>query len=230
MQCNALVIAKSNFLLCLAFKLAQPFQREKATICSVFQMFFIDHNAKATSFIDPRLPNELPLLQNEAGAMATPMTPRLLEPINDQHATLLPPPLPRHHGASLTPPPSARLPSPAPPNRLAPPTEPVNRRRSRSVGDEELNSCLTAQRSSSRNHLLPLSPMATPTIEATPPPMGYNDKVVAFLRQPNIMAILKEKSSMNQRGIKDKIMAIRQEGTTALNRLSHDVELTMMLR
>ena len=62
------------------------------------------------------------------------MPPPLLDP-NDQGATLLPPPPPRHHGACLTPPPSAK--GPVSPSRLAPPVDPINRRRSRSVGDEE---------------------------------------------------------------------------------------------
>ena len=31
-------------------------------IYCIFQMFFIDHTAKTTSFIDPRMPNDLPLL------------------------------------------------------------------------------------------------------------------------------------------------------------------------
>ena len=186
-------------------------------------MFFIDHNAKTTSFMDPRLPNDLPLLQSEAGAM-----PHLVIP-SDQasNSTLLPPPPPRHHGASLTPPPSARAPSPATtpmsPNHLAPPpvTDGVNRRRSRSVGDEELNNCLS-HRSRSSN----------PALEQPYPALAYNDRVVAFLRQPNIVQVLKEKDGSigNHKSNIDKITAIRQEGTTALNRLSHDVELTLILR
>lgn len=65
-------------------------------------MFFIDHNGKSTSFIDPRLPNDLPLLQNEAAGVTHLQIPNLLPPLP-----------PRNHGASLTPPPSARTPSPS---------------------------------------------------------------------------------------------------------------------
>ena len=65
----------------------------------MLQMFFIDHTAKTTSFIDPRMPNDLPLLPADLAP------PTLLMP-NDPNATLLPPPPPRNHGASLTPPPS----------------------------------------------------------------------------------------------------------------------------
>lgn len=143
-------------------------------------MFFIDHNGKSTSFIDPRLPNDLPLLQNDASAGAA------------SHLTipnLLPPLPPRHHGASLTPPPSARPPSPASPllspHFLAPPgssgTDVVNRRRSRSVGDEELNHCLTSGS----------QPEASMRYTDSSGNVAYNDRVVAFLRQPNIFHILR---------------------------------------
>ena len=64
--------------------------------------------------------------------------------------------------------------------------------------------------------------------------MIFDDRVVAFLRQPNIFQILKEKndasSSNHYKNLKEKVIAIRQEGTAALNRMSHDVELTLILR
>ena len=159
-------------------------------------MFFIDHNAKSTSFIDPRLPNELPLLQNEtSGAM-----------------TLMPPPPPRHHGASLTPPPSSRT---ATPNHLAPPVDPVNRRRSRSVGDEDMHFVHSVNPT--------LAPPDSPTL-------GYNERVVAFLRQSNILSLLKEKNPGLSKHLKEKIHSIRQDGIPSLNKYSHDVELTLILR
>ncbi|XP_065221192.1 E3 ubiquitin-protein ligase HECW2 isoform X2 [Planococcus citri] len=62
-------------------------------------------------------------------------------------------------------------------------------------------------------------------------PTAYNDKVVAFLRQPNIFDILKERhqSVANNQTLRDKINAVRVEGTVALDRLSDDIELTIML-
>ena len=64
------------------------------------------------------------------------------------------------------------------------------------------------------------------------PALGYNDRVVAFLRQDKIFSVLKEKHSSigSQKSLKEKIVIIRQEGNAALNRLSHDVELTLLLR
>lgn len=63
-------------------------------------------------------------------------------------------------------------------------------------------------------------------------PTAYNDKVVAFLRQPNIFDILKERyqSVATNQLLRDKVNAVRVEGTAALDRLSDDIELTIVLR
>lgn len=57
-------------------------------------------------------------------------------------------------------------------------------------------------------------------------------QVVAFLRQPNILEILRERhgAAACSRNLREKINAIRVEGTTALDRYSHDLELTILLR
>ncbi|XP_047357416.1 E3 ubiquitin-protein ligase HECW2 isoform X1 [Vespa velutina] len=62
-------------------------------------------------------------------------------------------------------------------------------------------------------------------------PVAYNDKVVAFLRQPNIIDILKERhSALGQNiALREKVNTIRVEGTTALQRLGHDVPLALLL-
>lgn len=63
-------------------------------------------------------------------------------------------------------------------------------------------------------------------------PIAYNDKVVAFLRQPNIFDILRERHPPvgTSSTLRDKINAIRVDGTSALDRLSHDIHLTILLR
>ncbi|XP_015124183.1 E3 ubiquitin-protein ligase HECW2 [Diachasma alloeum] len=62
-------------------------------------------------------------------------------------------------------------------------------------------------------------------------PVAYNDKVVAFLRQPNIMDILKERHAPLGQNIalREKVNTIRVEGATALQRLGHDVPLALLL-
>lgn len=63
-------------------------------------------------------------------------------------------------------------------------------------------------------------------------PIAYNDKVVAFLRQPNILEILRERHgpAACTRSLRDKINAVRVEGVTALDRHSHDLQLIILLR
>ena len=246
-------------------------------------MFFIDHAAKTTSFIDPRLPNDLPNIAVESAP------PHLLLP-NDPNATLLPPPPPKHHGASLTPPPISRASGSAfdmpmanefdnqrnptlPTNKsskeqrhLMPPSQSDcsngqagnSRRRSRSVGEEEITrenieavsdatpvlaSATKASSTRSHNMTTPTSPpirgesvnaRSPPIIQGMcpKPPTTYNGRVVAFLRQHNIIDILKEKSSAitSHKSLRDKVNMIRQDGCHALERLSCDVELIILLR
>jgi len=63
---------------------------------------------------------------------------------------------------------------------------------------------------------------------------AYNDKVVAFFRQPNIAEILKEKhrSFASNIPLKNKVHLIRSEGggVEALEKFSNDVELILLLR
>ncbi|XP_048479602.1 uncharacterized protein LOC105392491 isoform X3 [Plutella xylostella] len=61
-------------------------------------------------------------------------------------------------------------------------------------------------------------------------PVAYNDKVVAFLRQPNIMCILRSRCGSGcGAALRDKVSSVRAEGAPALLRLQHDVPLTCLL-
>ncbi|XP_021913853.1 E3 ubiquitin-protein ligase HECW2-like isoform X3 [Zootermopsis nevadensis] len=117
---------------------------------------------------------------------------------------------------------------------------PGARRRSRSAGEEELNhsrapvppprltitcGCNSSMGSGSGGAPVPRV-LAPPEI-----PTAYNEKVVAFLRQPNILDILKERHAMvgTSQGLRDKINAVRVDGTAALDRLSDDIDLTILL-
>ncbi|KAK7508593.1 hypothetical protein BaRGS_00000159 [Batillaria attramentaria] len=109
--------------------------------------FFIDHVMRATTFIDPRLPVEVPLIN-----------PDFLQT----------PPVP-------------------------PPRQPVD------------------------------SPSAIPT--------AYNEKVVLFLRQPNIDDLLKEKvvQYSSNSALREKVHKIILRGTEVLDRLSNDMDLILLL-
>lgn len=74
---------------------------------------------------------------------------------------------------------------------------------------------------------------AIPRVMAPPEiPTAYNEKVVAFLRQPNIVDILKERHPAmgTSQSLRDKVNAVRVDGTLALDRLSDDIDLTILLR
>ncbi|XP_052757390.1 uncharacterized protein LOC113517335 isoform X2 [Galleria mellonella] len=62
-------------------------------------------------------------------------------------------------------------------------------------------------------------------------PVAYNDKVVAFLRQANIMSILRERCGAAGAGpaLRDKVRAVRADGVAALARYQYDVQFTCML-
>lgn len=62
-------------------------------------------------------------------------------------------------------------------------------------------------------------------------PVAYNEKVIAFLRQPNILEILRERHGQStvSRSLRDKINVLRVEGVPALERLGHDLQLTILL-
>lgn len=54
---------------------------------------------------------------------------------------------------------------------------------------------------------------------------------MAFLRQPNIYEILDARHAAScNRDLRKKINAIRVDGATALEKLAHDIQLTLLLR
>jgi E3 ubiquitin-protein ligase HECW2 len=79
----------------------------------------------------------------------------------------------------------------------------------------------------------PPRPPTLPRLVGSEPevPIAYNEKVIAFLKQPNILEILRERHGTNcSRSLREKINSIRVEGTVALERLGHDLQLTILLR
>ncbi|KAJ6665234.1 hypothetical protein lerEdw1_004283 [Lerista edwardsae] len=138
--------------------------------------FFVDHNARTTTFIDPRLP-----LQSSRPTSAL---------VHRQHLT---------------------------------------RQRSHSAGEVGEDS---------RHSGPPVLPRPSSTFNTVSRaqyqdmvPVAYNDKIVAFLRQPNIFEILQERQPdlTRNHSLREKIQFIRTEGTPGLVRLSSDADLVMLL-
>lgn len=151
--------------------------------------FFIDHTTKTTTYIDPRLPVDLPVV-NPHRPLASGPNPRRVRSSSTQEAS------------AVTQQQPARQSVPNNVNPVPPPRPPTT--------------------------------MVAPANEAAANvtvPTAYNELVVAFIRQPNIIDILKERSPHLQKNqsLKDKINSIRIDGVTSLTKWSDDVELTMLL-
>ncbi|XP_058482090.1 E3 ubiquitin-protein ligase HECW1 [Solea solea] len=140
--------------------------------------FFVDHNSRATTFVDPRIP-----LQNGRlpGHLA-----------HKQHLQRL-----RSYSAGEA--------------------SEVSRNRGASLMARPGNSLVAAIRSQHHgdSHLGP----------------SYNDKIVAFLRQPNILELLQERqpSLSRNHALREKIHYVRTEGTQGVEKLSCDADLVILL-
>ncbi|XP_051047231.1 LOW QUALITY PROTEIN: E3 ubiquitin-protein ligase HECW1-like [Phodopus roborovskii] len=139
--------------------------------------FFVDHNSRATTFIDPRIP-----LQN--GRLPSHLTHR-------QHLQRL-----RSYSAGEA--------------------SEVSRNRGASLLARPGHSLIAAIRNQHQHESLPLA---------------YNDKIVAFLRQPNIFEMLQERQPSLARNhtLREKIHYIRTEGNHGLEKLSCDADLVILL-
>uniref|UniRef100_A0A8C4QM06 Uncharacterized protein n=1 Tax=Eptatretus burgeri TaxID=7764 RepID=A0A8C4QM06_EPTBU len=62
-------------------------------------------------------------------------------------------------------------------------------------------------------------------------PVAYSDKIVAFLRQPNVFEILQERQPglARHHTLREKIQFVRTEATAGLQRLSGDADLVILL-
>ncbi|XP_059183992.1 E3 ubiquitin-protein ligase HECW2 [Centropristis striata] len=144
--------------------------------------FFVDHNCRATTFIDPRLP------------LQSTRPPSILT--HRQHLTRQ-----RSHSAGEV---SPRRLVGEDPRHASPPILP---RPSSTFTSANRGQCTDVV------------------------PVAYNDKIVAFLRQPNIFEILQERQPDLNRNhsLREKVQLIRTEGGSGLARLSGDADLVMLL-
>ncbi|XP_061110454.1 E3 ubiquitin-protein ligase HECW1 [Conger conger] len=139
--------------------------------------FFVDHNCRATTFIDPRIP-----LQN--GRLPNHLTHR-------QHLQRL-----RSYSAGEA--------------------SEVSRSRGASLLTRPGNSLVAAVRN---QH------------QPEPVPLTYNDKIVAFLRQPSVFEMLQERqpSLCRNHPLREKVHYIRTEGAHGVEKLSCDADLVILL-
>ncbi|XP_073797445.1 E3 ubiquitin-protein ligase HECW1 isoform X2 [Danio rerio] len=137
--------------------------------------FFVDHNSRATTFMDPRIPLQNGRLPNHL--------------IHRQHLQRL-----RSYSAG----------------------EASEVCRSRGASLVNRSGLVSAVRSQNQPDSVP---------------HAYNDKIVAFLRQPNILDTLQERQPSLSRNhtLREKIHYIRTEGAQGVEKLSCDADLVMLL-
>lgn len=196
----------------------------------------IDHTTRTTTFIDPRLPLDVPYLN--PNKLVVPLAARRATGRNDPQPGQM---APSQLSQALVGPngtAGGSGPMAAGPAAQAP-AGPENRAVTAVADEGDGVGCSRPRPSSSPQPVPPPRPPQTappstgPTTSSQAPlaPTAYNDKVVAFLRQANIMDILRERqpSIRDNSMLRDMVNQIRQEGVTALARLSHDVDLTILL-
>lgn len=199
------------------------------------KLFFIDHTTRTTTYIDPRLPLDIPEVNphqvsivpirrrgrgpNSASTNGVP-TPNVIIPssssavnhvfINQLESTSATASTSVSSNPLPIPPPRPLVSSPVP----------------GAAGPSAMSSSLA----STSQAVMSTSDQPSAYFDSTVP-TAYNDKVVAFLQQPNIIDILSERKSSikSNSSLRDRIFSIRSDGVEALHRFSNDIELIMLL-
>lgn len=172
--------------------------------------FFIDHIHRVTTYVDPRLPTELPLINPSRQPLLDHRTPANMSAVPGQLGGFGP--ADSRSDTSL----SGQ-------NRLAS----SDGRRRVAVGRSIVN---TNTSSSSDNTTQPLP--STSSGQQTPSSVSYEEKIVAFFKLPNISDIIKDKrtsAALMNSSLKEKINQIRKGGVPVLKKFSHDVNLMMII-
>lgn len=173
--------------------------------------FFIDHTRKATTYVDPRLPVDVPLvnpnriplheIRTPTSAISTSNTTTVEEETTTQQVR---------------------------PGRLSEPT-PSTSGVSSSTARVLSSSSISHDPSGSSCHTPPVSSSAGSN---QTPVTSYEEKIVIFFKQPNIFDLVKNKkasSSLLNSALRERISQIRKGGVPTLKKYSHDINLMMMI-
>lgn len=176
--------------------------------------FFIDHTRKATTYVDPRLPTDVPLYNPEQRAPLDHRTPASVA-ATTTNATPMP-----------TAPTLASGAEPSTPARRTSSEQPAARASDTSVVRTASSTPSTSQAASSSSRE-PATPGSSGAAS-----VSYEEKIVAFFKQPNVFDLIKAKksaSSLMNSSLRDRINQIRKGGVNVLKKFGHDVNLTMMI-
>lgn len=189
--------------------------------------FYIDHLRKVTTYVDPRLPTETPIINPQR------------VPSNDNHRI-----------AATTTSASSRIlfqtsltsqVSDINSNPNGETDQTANDSLSamtmaNSTGPPVVNSFIPSNQLSSANQQAgstqPAAVASSSSANVQSVNHTYEEKIVAFFKQQNILEIIKEKraaASLLNSNCRERIMQIRKHGNQALKKYSNDVNLTMII-
>ncbi|XP_073832023.1 hecw ubiquitin protein ligase isoform X2 [Musca autumnalis] len=182
------------------------------------KQFFIDHNNRQTSFMDPRLPIDCPRIIRHRQQQQQQQHHPQFDAIDGNCISAA-------AGGNHPP-----LPPPRPSSTSSSSMTTTNSRQSQFMQNDNMPHYTPSSTSSSYNNG-PSSSVSSSNNSYHEIPVAYNEKVIAFLRQPNIIEILRERQGQNNvsRSLREKINILRVEGVPALERMAHDLQLTIML-
>lgn len=176
--------------------------------------FFIDHIRKATTYVDPRLPTEIPLVNPRRIPMHDHRTPSSVASAASNLGSLI-------EDEMQQPSSSRNAYQSALNDRLLRDTVEVNR------------SSVISQNPAGSTHSTPTEPVPSGSSQVNEnSQVGYEDKIVAFFKQSNIFDILRNKRSASgllNSSLREKINQIRKGGANVLKKYSHDVNLMILI-
>lgn len=182
--------------------------------CENGKSIFIDHARKATTYIDPRLPTEVPLINPRRMPLYDHRTPASVASAN---CSSLEPTSP----VEIIPSASARAGCSADQAPIVTTSE-TSLESSSNISQDPAGASSSTQ--------LDVLVASTSTSHSTS--VGYEEKIVAFFKQPNIFDLIKDRrsaSSLMNATLRDRINQIRKGGIAVLKKYSHDVNLMMLI-
>lgn len=177
--------------------------------------FFIDHTRKATTYVDPRLPTEIPLVNPQRIPLHNHRTPASVAAsaganhVDDVQAgsSSLP-----TTAVDIT---TSQLPVDVPAS-FATSVQNISRNPSGSINGHELLVASTSQQQQQQQRA----------------EVSYEEKIVAFFRLPNVFDLIKDNrlsSNLMNSSLRDRISQIRKGGVNVLKKYSHDVNLMLII-
>jgi hypothetical protein len=191
--------------------------------------FFIDHIRKATTYVDPRLPTEVPVISPHQAPPRPHRTPHSVQSVQSSSISNIINEDPREDDPSQ---------SHVDQQQLQHQRQPQSQQQQQQ--QHQVSDRVPAQHTSISQDPSGESSLQS-RIASSPIPssssrqrtvMSYEERVVAFLKQSNIFDLIKSRkpaSNLLNSAMRDKINQIRKGGVQVLKKHGHDVNLAMLI-